>query len=188
MNQQQDRREFVHRIDRDGRIRSVNEPWLAFAAENGWRTSVSQVLGSVLMEQITDPETRHIYSLLINRAWDEGRQARFNYRCDSPDCRRFMEMRIDHNRDLGQVEFRSRVLQLERREPVNLFDPCYLKRSSEILKVCGWCKAVWIGHDWVEVEQAVERLGLLTAAVLPQISHGICPSCSQRMGRVGLCS
>ena len=186
MNQLHDPREFVHRIDGDGRIRFVNDAWLAFAAENDWGISATQVVGSTLIKYISDPETRHIYNLLVNRAWEEGRHARFNYRCDSPDCRRYMEMQIYHNQICNQVEFRSRVLHMERREPVDLMDPCHEKRSDEILRVCGWCKAVRVDHAWLEVEQAVERLGILSDRILPQISHGICPDCSKRMTSVGV--
>ena len=188
MNLSQDPREFLHRIDRDGRISFVNEAWLAFAAENGWDISAAQVLGLDLMEQISDPETRHIYKLLIARARDQGRQAFFGYRCDSPDCRRIMQMRINLDRDLDQVEFRSHVLRMERRDPVALFDPGHLNRSDEILRVCSWCKAVSVDRTWIEVEQAVARLGLLAAPVLPRISHGICPDCSERMSNGGVCA
>jgi hypothetical protein len=185
LNNPQDPREFVHRIDGDGCIGFVNDAWLAFAAENGWRISDRQVLGSPLMAYIGDPETRHIYKLLIDRARQQGRKARFNYRCDSPEYRRFMEMLIDHNRVLDQVEFHSRVLRLERREPVNLIDPTHEQRSDEILTMCSWCKAVLVDQAWIEVELAVERLGILADQALPQISHGICPGCRDRITGVG---
>ncbi len=171
----------MHRIDRAGRIGFVNDDWLDFAAENGWHISAMQVLGSQLTDCIAGPQTRHIYNQLIDRVREEGCEARFNYRCDSPDCRRFMEMRINHILELDQVEFRSRVLRLERREPINLVDLSLNKRSGEILNMCSWCKAVLVDQTWVEVELAVERLGLLADPVLPQISHGICPDCRNRM-------
>lgn len=171
----------MYRVDREGRIGFVNDDWLAFAAENGWRISARQVLGSQLMGYIEDPQTRHIYNQLIDRVREEGCEARFNYRCDSPDCRRFMEMRINHIPELDQVEFRSRVLRLERREPVNLIDMSLDRRSGEFLTMCSWCKAVLVDQTWVEVELAVQRLGILSDPVLPRISHGICPGCRDRM-------
>ena len=181
LNNQQDRREFVHRVDSEGRIGFVNDDWLAFAAENGWRISAKQVLGTQIMDNIEDPQTRHIYNLLIDRVREEGCEARFNYRCDSPHYRRFMEMRIHHIRAQDQVEFRSRVLRLEQREPVDLLDTSLDKRSDEILNMCSWCKAVLVDETWVEVERAVEQLGILADPVLPRISHGICPDCRNRM-------
>jgi hypothetical protein len=185
MNRRHDPRVFVHRIDDEGHIVFVNDAWLAFAAENGWNTSAPQIIGSPLMIQIADPETRHIYQLLIDRARQRGRGVHFDYRCDSPDCRRLLEMHIDHIPAQDQVEFRSRVLRIEAREPVELLDAGRVKRSTEILKMCGWCKAVRADHTWMEVERAVEQLGILAAPVPPRISHGICPACSRRMQSLG---
>jgi hypothetical protein len=188
MIQEHDPREFVHRIDRDGRIRFVNDAWLSFAAENRWGESAREVLGSPLMAHISDAQTRHIYDLLLERVHEKGRDIRFHYRCDSPDCRRFMEMWIHHDRALDQIVFRSRVLRLETREPVALLDSGLAERSGDVLMVCSWCKAVEAGHVWVEVEQAVERLDLFAPEALPPISHGICPDCSERMTRGRACA
>ena len=183
MSRQTDFRTFIHRVDRSGRIRFVNDAWLAFAAENSWHTSTAEVLKYPLMAYISDPETRHIYQMIIERVRNEGRQARFRYRCDSADCRRLMEMHIHHDQTLDQVEFRSRVLRLETRDPVALLAPNLAKRSGPLLTVCSWCKAVETNHAWVEVEQAVERLGLLAAQALPPISHGLCPTCRKQLSR-----
>ncbi|MCG6895814.1 MAG: PAS domain-containing protein [Thiocapsa sp.] len=184
MSQRANPCDCVHRIDSDGRISFVNDAWLVFAEQNGWPVTAAQVIGSPLMQQIADLETRHIYQLLIDSIRGGGRQARFLYRCDSPDRRRLMEMRVS-GRAPGQVEFRSRVLRLEPREPVALLDPRHQNRSSDILTVCSWCKAVLAEQTWVEVEQAVRRLAILTERALPRISHGICPGCSERMKTAG---
>jgi hypothetical protein len=182
MSDQTDPREFIHRIDSEGRISFVNDAWLAFAAENGWSTTVSQVVGSLLMQQIADAETRHIYRLLIDRTLGEGHRSRFLYRCDSPDYRRLMEMRISKSAP-DQVEFCSRVLHLKQRDAFDVLDPAFRKRSKAIVTVCSWCKAFLADHAWLEVEQAIGRLGLFTETGLPRISHGICPTCSQLMKR-----
>lgn len=182
MSQNADTREFIHRIDRDDRISFVNSAWLAFAAENGWATTASQVLGSPLLAYISDTETRHLYRLLIDRTRDTGHPARILYRCDSPDCRRFMEMRI-RNEASDDLEFRSRVLRLEHRDHVNVLDPSFRKRSSDILTVCSWCKAVFADGAWSEVEEALLQTGILPEAALPQICHGICPTCRDALMR-----
>jgi hypothetical protein len=179
MEQDTDRREFVHCIDRRDRISSVNRSWLAFAAENGWEVSADRLLATPLFSQIVGAETRHIYRL-IDRVRETGRPRRFSYRCDSPDCRRLMEMRIT-GKGRGELEFRSRVVRLERRDPIVLLDTAVPERSADTLTVCSWCKAVRTDHAWVEVEDAVRRTGMLADAPPPRISHGICPTCSEHM-------
>jgi hypothetical protein len=184
MTQATDDRVFMHRIDADGRLCFVNDAWLDFADENGWRTSAAELLGTPLIAQITGAEPRHIYRLLIERTRQTGRPARFAYRCDSPDLRRFMEMRISILSD-GQVEFCSRVLRLDPRERVQVLDSALRQRSEEVLQMCSWCKAVCAQPDWLELEDAVQRLGILAEAAPPRISHGICPTCSERLMHAG---
>jgi hypothetical protein len=174
----------VHRIDRDDRISFVNGAWLDFAAENGWQRTPRQVLGAPLMPQIADAETRHIYRLLIERTRASDRTTRFCYRCDSPGFRRFMEMRVG-SAGRGQVEFRSRVLRLERRPPIEVLDSARRDRSADILRICSWCKAVSANGVWVELEDGLREMGIFASIGLPQISHGICPACSERMARKG---
>ncbi|MDJ0833896.1 MAG: hypothetical protein QNJ69_10270 [Gammaproteobacteria bacterium] len=180
-NKQQAAQEFVHSIDEEGRICFVNDAWLTFAAENDWPITAEAMIGSKLMASIMDPETRHIYSLLIDRAREQDQQARFNYRCDSPGRRRLLQMHISLNRTSQHIEFRSRILSSVKRQPIALIDPSQKIRSDEILKMCSWCKSIWDEHHWIELEQAVQQLGFLTAKVLPRISHGICNVCSERM-------
>lgn len=184
MPQDSDTREFVHRIDADDRLCFVNDAWLAFAQENGWRISADAVLGSPMMSHVAGAETRHIYRLLVDRVREAARPARFHYRCDSPGLRRYMEMQMVACRS-GQIEFRSRVLRLERRDPVRVLDLALPHSRDHRLQICSWCKAVYVQQAWLGLEEAVQRLGLLADAVLPQLSHGICPACSDRMTDLG---
>ncbi len=176
--------ESIHRIDSDGRICFVNEAWLTFAAENGWPVSAEDVVGTALLPHISGPETRHIYRRLIDRAREAPQPLRFRYRCDSPDMRRFMEMRMGRGPE-QQIEFRSCVLHLEQREPVRLLDPALPHRQDNLLQICSWCKAVYAQAVWLDLEEAVQTLSVLADAVLPGLSHGICPACSDKMTRVG---
>ena len=44
--------------------------------------------------------------------------------------------------------------------------------------MCGWCDRFEVDGEWVEVEEAAQRLELFDRAELPTISHGICPDCN----------
>ncbi|MGB5736707.1 MAG: hypothetical protein WBM40_19940 [Thiohalocapsa sp.] len=181
MFQELEQRSFVHRIDGDGRISFVNGNWLAFAAENDWPVTSAQVLGTDLLASVSEPRTRHVYGMLIERVRKSGQPVQFRYRCDAPDCRRLLEMHMHYDRGLNEVEFRSTAISIERRESIALLDVRRSARSSETLSICSWCKAVQTPQAWVELEQAVVRLGLFAAEALPRLSHGICPDCSGRM-------
>ena len=173
---------FVHRIDADGRISYVSAEWLAFAARNDYPTSAEAELGRPLLSVIADAETRHLYALLIQRARASKRTVQFGYRCDSPDQRRWMRMHMRHLAETDEIEFSSRLLRAQTRPRVLLLEPEQgQSHSQRVLSMCSWCKAVLAEHAWVEVEQAVLRLGLFAMEAMPRISHGICPACSQRL-------
>lgn len=182
MNTPSNDRCFVHRIDADGCISYVSAEWLAFAARNHYQTSAEAELGRPLLSVITDAETRHLYRLLIERARASRRTLQFGYRCDSPDRRRWMNMRMRHLAETDEIEFSSRLLRAQARPRVLLLEHQQApSHSRQVLSMCSWCKAVLAEHAWVEVEQAVLRLGLFALEAMPRLSHGICPACSQRL-------
>lgn len=176
-----DSRTFIHRIDGDGVIRFVNAEWLEFAVENeGGALSRDRVVGRPLYEFISGPETRHVYGLLYERVRKTGVGLEFPFRCDSPAARRFMTMRMSRFRDRW-ISFECRVDRVESRPPVALLDPC-VDTSNDFLKVCSWCKRIDLASgDWQEAEIAVERRGLLSSPTVPQLTHGICPACVEKL-------
>jgi hypothetical protein len=182
MIEQGGRTRYVHRINADGRISFVNDDWLAFAASNDYSTSRAHELGRALIDCIGDEETRHVYARLIERTCASSQAIRFGYRCDAPRSRRWMRMRMRHLRGSDEIEFASELLHEEHRPPVSLIRPPHAPSTSErVLSMCSWCKSVLAERAWVEIEQAVIKLGLFGAHGMPRISHGICPGCKNRL-------
>ena len=53
-----------------------------------------------------------------------------------------------------------------------------LKRSEKIerfLRVCAWCRKVWVDGSWIPIEQYLEKKHTL------QSTHGICSECLQKL-------
>jgi hypothetical protein len=50
-----------------------------------------------------------------------------------------------------------------------------------LVRMCAWCKKVEQDQAWVEIQDAVEDVGLLEALHLNRITHAICPNCSRQM-------
>jgi hypothetical protein len=50
-----------------------------------------------------------------------------------------------------------------------------------MLTMCGWCDRFLVDGEWVEVEEAVARLGLFELPKLPSIDHGVCPDCTEML-------
>ncbi len=172
-------REIRYTLNDSDEIVAVNDDWDAFATANGApHLAAGQVLGRSLWEFVTDDTTRLLYRDVLARV-RRDRAIRFTFRCDAPDCRRQLEMEVSGAPD-GGTTFRVRTLAEETRPPQPLLDPAH-PRSAQLLRACGWCKKVDLDGRWVEVEEAVEAMGLFQHAELPQVTHGICDDCFARM-------
>ena len=178
-----DPREFIYRVDAQNRLTDANAAWYDFARENGSHALDSgSVIGCSLWDFISDPETRHLFEIVLTKVRRTGKPVTLSYRCDAPDLRRFMELEIRPGAEAA-VEFCSRIVRQETRPHVSLLDDT-AARADTFLAMCAWCKKVALPDDsWVEVEQAVEHLKLFEGPVLPQISHSICPPCKSEIDR-----
>lgn len=169
-------RTFAYRIDDHDRIIFFNDEWLAFARENdGAHLTPAHVWSRPLWKFISDPETRHLYRLILSRV-RRGKAITVHMRCDSPTARRVIELQIAPLPD-GSVDFNSRITHEEAREYVALLD-VKQERSADIVSVCSWCKRVHVpGEGWFEVEEAIELLRLPECAPPPQLVNMICYEC-----------
>ncbi len=168
---------FTYRIDGQDRFVDVDEDWLHFALENGARHLARReaVLGRPLWDFVTGKETRHLYDLMLSKV-RMGHTLQIPFRCDSPGCRRFMEMRMSPEAQ-GGVRFTTWIVRLEHRAPVGLLEASE-DRSDEFVTICSWCKKVQTAPGvWEEVEEAVRTLDLFASPKLPQLTHGMCPAC-----------
>jgi len=169
-----------YRIDGTDRIVAVGESWLRFAAANGAPSLTREaVVGQSLWDFVAGRETREIWTALLGRVRAGRRIARLPFRCDGPAVRRFLTVEVSA-RDDGAVEIATRLLREEVRPPVQLLDP-EAERSSEILRLCSWCKRVETPEQgWLETEAAIEVLDLFGRRQVPKVSHGMCLDCEGR--------
>lgn len=171
-----DQRVFTYRVDAQNRILSANKDWFDFARENCAETlDPAAVIDEPIQKFISNEETKHIFDVLLEKVRATGETLVVPYRCDSPECRRFMELELVP-KPKDEVEFRSRIVRQEFRAPVRLLES--VEHNDEFLTMCGWCKKIALTEDcWVEVEEAIEALKLFAETRLPKISHSICPAC-----------
>jgi hypothetical protein len=163
-------------IDQRDEIASVSESWLPCAAANDApELTPERVRNRLLWDFIADPTTAHLYEQMLARV-RRDEVVRFTFRCDSPDLRRLMEMKIQLRKD-RLVEFTTRELDVERRPPVRLLARA-TPRSTERLGACGWCSRIKLDEDrWVGAETVVQQLRLFEQERLPQLAPGICVQC-----------
>jgi len=169
---------YSHKVDANGIIVSVSDNWQSFAEENlGVSTCLPEnVIGTYLLDHIHDPETKHLYELILQKVRKYRRQATFSFRCDSPDKRRFLELSVIPLKD-NSTEFKSQIIKTELRDFVELMGSD-IEKSEEHLGICSMCKKIAISEtEWEEAEIVIQKMRLFELEVLPQFTHGLCQPC-----------
>ena len=184
MRVKEDKRVFGYEISESGILISVNPEWLAFASENGaHELGPDSVLGRPLWKFIAGSEVRHLYHAILNRLKVTAGTLNLPYRCDSPDCRRLLNMQVFYIPARQTYRFESRILSSERRKPISLLEPSQT-HGGELLNMCSWCKKIMLdSSNWVEPELAIQSLKLFECSTLPYISHGVCPNCKEHISK-----
>ncbi len=166
-------------IDDQDHLIKVDEGYYRFAEENGW-DGAGASLGRSLWDFVAGHELKKLQRLLLRRIREEVRDIELPFRCDGPDVRREMDIRIVAHPSGRVVMFSARLRSEEPREAQPMLDP-EVPRSANTLDMCGWCDRFEVDGEWVEVEEAATRLELFKRRELPAISHGICPRCSEML-------
>jgi hypothetical protein len=172
-----DQRHFIWIIDDTDKIVHVNDAWLAFAAENtAPQLTASLVLDQPIWRFIQGQETSYLYQKIFRRVRAGKSPVKFPFRCDSPDCRRFMEMQLALLPG-DAIQLMTHMLREERRDPVDLLD-AHRDMTQKFLQICSWCKKIYIPEQgWGEVEAAIVALDLFGHHPMPRMTHTICDSC-----------
>lgn len=123
---------------------------------------------------------KKLQRMLLRRVRGDAGGVELPFRCDAPDLRRDMDIYIAPTSSGRLVLFQTRLRSEESRQFQTLLDPA-ARRSEEIVEMCGWCDRFQIDGEWVEVEEAAERLRLFLHNEPPTISHSICPDCSEAL-------
>jgi hypothetical protein len=177
MEKSLNQRRFVWTIDAADKIIHVNDDWLAFARENSApRLAAGLVLGQSLWRFIQGQETVYLYQQILAKLRIGRRPITFPFRCDAPDCRRFLEMKLSLLAG-SAVRFQTSILRQEFRRPLDFLGTSR-DWAGEFLKVCSWCNKIYIpDRGWGEPEDAIGALDLFGSRSMPRMTHTICDSC-----------
>ena len=166
-----------YRVDKTDVLTWVDDVWLAFARENGATELTEQhTLGHSLWEFIADRATRQLYQQIHSRVRSTCKTVVLPFRCDSPTLRRHMVLTI-RLEDSGQLVYEGALQHAEPCPTLNVLDPTF-HRSHAVLTTCSCCKRALIEPlGWLEVEDAVARLGLFETPEAPELRYSVCHDC-----------
>lgn len=164
-----------YEVDASDALISVNDAWQSFAIANGAPHLMRErILGRPLWDFVSDDTTRLVYDVILRQVRN-GARSRFEYRCDSPDRRRLMQMTIVPGH-AGHVVFESATMCVEwHREP-------NVVTATSATRCCGWCKrAHSAAHGWVELGPESVTPGQPATTTKPMITGGMCSDCYSRV-------
>jgi hypothetical protein len=158
-------------LDEHRRIVAVAGSWEAFAHENGGLgLGPAELVGRPIWGFITDATTRMWFEVLLNTAELRASPIERPYRCDSPELRRYMVMRVvPESRSRLRVEH-----ELVRTEPRRV--PTHIEHVQSghggLVHVrCSMCGRVRERGTWREPDEQTEGPARL------QVVYTVCPDC-----------
>ena len=167
---------LVYAVDADDRIREIAGKWDEFAVGNAAPGLLrDRVIGTPLLDHVTGLEVRQLTRMLLDRA-RRGPTRDLDFRCDSPGERRSLRMRLSSLPADG-VRFETTLLSSAPRAWRRILD-AGSPRCEELVTACSWCVKVKLSDGrFVEIDEAVDALGLFRDGAIPRLTHGICPAC-----------
>ncbi len=170
---------IYYRLDANDEITPLDDAWAEFARANG-AADLATRQRVPLWSAIADEASRQVWRAHVDRVRTTRVERTVQCRCDGPATKRWLEVRLSPT-DEGAILSESSVIREEPRPRSRLLESLRLRRRDDLVPFCGWCARVQIGEDWLEVEEATERLGLLSRDTAPTLTHGICPACFDRI-------
>jgi hypothetical protein len=167
--------EFV--INQNNDIVKVCQDWDRFARENNAPELLgAAVIGHPLSEFVSGIITKKFISNLLSIARSRKDPVAFEYRCDSPQVRRYMKMEV-HCIAGGNVRFIHTELRTELRiRPINFIRKTIREKNTLIR--CSMCNLVLIKNYWGEFEVDANSSSVTEVYV----TYGICPACQAKLG------
>lgn len=163
-------------VDANNVIIAINGRWDEFAdANDAPQLKKQHVVGKSLFDYISGNVTRQFVQNLLDIVRQKNTNICFDYRCDAPNLRRYLQMRLMAN-EHGEVRISNYQLHTEPRV-VPVFFIRSNQRDRHTRVRCSICNLLKQAEQWVEAESLQTDKKPLTLSVI----YGVCPSCQLQL-------
>jgi len=166
---------IVYTLDHADRIISVGGPWDEFACNNGGeRILASQIIGQSILTFISGDVTRMWLCAVLQHVRACNKPLDRPYRCDSPELKRFMQMRaVPEEKRVIRLE--HRLISTEQRTvPVNIQH--HRNKSTHARTRCSICGYIKTNDAWTE--PTAEKYSSMNTIY---VKYSICEKCIRSM-------
>jgi hypothetical protein len=162
-------------LDISDQIVDIAPGWEAFANENNAPELESRkVIGRNLLDFVAGDVTKMYVRTILQSARLMRRPMVRAYRCDSPDQRRYMEMRLTMENS-GLLKWEHRMLRVENLQRRMDFRPAAGLHGAKCVVRCSMCNRLKSPSGWQEPDVA-PLPPAFEGGVIPTI-YGVCPDC-----------
>ncbi len=163
-------------VDANNVIIAINGSWDEFAdANDAPQLKKQHVVGKSLFDYISGNVTRQFVQKLLDIVRQKNTSACFDYRCDAPNLRRYLQMRLMAN-ERGEVRISNYQLHTEPRvAPIFFIRSNQRDRHTRVR--CSICNLLKQAEQWVEAESLLKDKEPLTVPVI----YGVCPQCQHQL-------
>lgn len=174
------RTDFI--LDFDNLIVEVGGDWDRFAIENDApELSGERIIGRSIFDFVSGNVTRQFFVALLQIVRAGRPEIELEYRCDSPELRRYMHMRVSCVEG-GRVRFQNSVIRTEPRDrTVSIMTARHRTRDTHVR--CSMCNQIKIAGNWVEPDH-IDDVQLICSEDMAVI-YGICKSCDEELQKLG---
>lgn len=136
----------------------------------------SSVIGRNYFEFSYDKILIKMLKNIFNEARKRGEIFSTFYRCDNDDYVRYFKLNV--------IPLKNGLLRLEHiltKKIKRIKSLKVLDKSSKIYKMCAWCNKILHNNKYIEMEYAINEIGLFIDEGIPHFTHGICSDCKQKL-------
>ncbi|BDV01536.1 hypothetical protein TDMWS_16210 [Thermodesulfomicrobium sp. WS] len=160
----------IYWLDAQDRIVQVNDVWDQFARANGGDGMLAAaVQGQPLWRFVSGDPTRMWLDAIVNVVRITRKPQERPYRCDCPQYKRFMRMRVIPEPSGLLVRVEHHILALEPREPVQ-FE--FGRGQGMAMPRCSVCCRVQQHGQWVDPDPGTPGQYRVFYTVCPQCREG----------------
>lgn len=152
-------------IDKDNKIIWTNLEWDIFLKNNDGSQSVNSnnILGENIFKYIISDETRMFYDIIFNYVRISGNKKILDFRCDSPDLKRYMRMILEPHEN-KKIKISCELIKTEHQSKKYFFYNIF-----SLYKKCSVCGKVSLNNkEWMEPSIEKNRINAV---------YSICDSC-----------
>lgn len=134
------------------------------------------ILGRGYFEFSNDEMLKRLLSKIFDKVRTLNKPFTTTYRCDDEVDLRIFKLTIEPMGN-GFIKLKHELFKKEPR--IKALD--FSQRSDIIYRMCAWCDKIFYNDQYIELDDAINKMKIFEHNFLPLFTHGICNDCQKKL-------